>query len=155
MFETIVLALDGSASSDGALSHATALAAQHGSTVHVVHVVEILAGRGGGPLHLDEDAVKDKIRGQVADLVDGGIKAEVEMHSVMAGGPAHVVADVAGRVGADLIVTGTRGHTALAGVVLGSVTQRLLHLAQCPVLVVPHRAERSGDDPAAPGAAGT
>jgi len=34
-------------------------------------------------------------------------------------------------------VTGTRGHTALAGVIVGSVAQRLLHVAPCPVLVVP------------------
>ena len=38
---------------------------------------------------------------------------------------------------ADVIVTGSRGHTALAGVFLGSVAQRLLHVAPCPVLVVP------------------
>ena len=46
---------------------------------------------------------------------------------------------------ADLIVTGSRGHTAIAGIVLGSVAQRLLHLADCPVLVVPHRAVLGAD----------
>jgi nucleotide-binding universal stress UspA family protein len=37
---------------------------------------------------------------------------------------------------ADLIVTGTRGRSALAGVVVCSVAHRLLHIAPCPVLVV-------------------
>jgi nucleotide-binding universal stress UspA family protein len=58
----------------------------------------------------------------------------------MTGGPAHVIADAAAKESADVIVTGTRGHTALAGVFLGSVAQRLLHLAGCPVLVVPDAA---------------
>ncbi len=48
MFKTIVLGLDGSESSDQALQHATTLAKEQGSSVKVVHVIEIVAGRGGG-----------------------------------------------------------------------------------------------------------
>ena len=36
-----------------------------------------------------------------------------------------------------MIVVGTRGRTALSGLLLGGVTQRLLHIAPCPVLAVP------------------
>jgi nucleotide-binding universal stress UspA family protein len=59
------------------------------------------------------------------------------VHSTITGGPAPVIAEAAAREKADIIVTGTRGHTALAGVIVGSVAQRLLHVAPCPVLVVP------------------
>jgi nucleotide-binding universal stress UspA family protein len=137
VFKTIVLGLDGSESSDRALEHATTLAKEQGSAIKVVHVIEIVAGRGGGLLHLNEGELKAKIAQQTSDLVDAGIDAECEFHSAMAGGPAHVIADVAARTNADLIITGTRGHTAAAGILLGSVAHRLLHLAHCPFLVIP------------------
>lgn len=137
MFKTIVLGLDGSDSSDHALEQATMLAKERGSSVKVVHVVELVVSRGGGTLHLDEDELKAKIEKQVKGLVDAGVDAKLELHSAMAGGPAHVIADVAARSGADLIITGTRGHTAAAGILVGSVTHRLLHLAHCPLLIIP------------------
>jgi nucleotide-binding universal stress UspA family protein len=137
MFQTIVLALDGSASSDNALDCATEIARTNGSQIHVVHVVEIAVGRGAGPAHPDEEEMKAKIRQQVGELVASGISAELEFYSAIAGGPAGVIAETAERVGADTIVAGTRGHTVLAGLLLGSVTQRLLHVAPCPVLTVP------------------
>jgi nucleotide-binding universal stress UspA family protein len=46
-------------------------------------------------------------------------------------------AEIARAVGADVIVVGIRGHTQLAGLLLGSITQRLLHVAPCPVLAIP------------------
>jgi nucleotide-binding universal stress UspA family protein len=137
MFKTIVLAVDGSEESDRALQHTTMLAKEQGATVRVVHVIEVAMGRGGGLVHLDEDALKAKFALQTNDLVKAGIDAELELHSAPTGGPAHVIADVARRCNADLIITGTRGHTAAAGILLGSVTHRLLHVSHCPLLVIP------------------
>ena len=59
------------------------------------------------------------------------------MYNVMLGGPAHAIEEIADRADADLIVVGTRGHSSVAGLLLGSVTHRLLHIAHRPVLVVP------------------
>jgi nucleotide-binding universal stress UspA family protein len=140
MFGTIVLAVDGSRPSDNAVDYAGRLAKESGSRIVAVHVKEIMAGRAAGPVHVDEDEILQKIRGQIKQLTDNGVKAELQVTSTMTGGPAHVIADAAANESADVIVTGTRGHTALAGVFLGSVAQRLLHLAGCPVLVVPDSA---------------
>lgn len=62
-----------------------------------------------------------------------------------ASGAAHMIVDVAREVDADLIVVGTRGHTPIVELLLGSVTQRLLHIATCPVLTVPNARQMSID----------
>ena len=46
-----------------------------------------------------------------------------------------------------MIVVGTRGHTAIGGLLLGSVTQRLLHIGTCPVLAVPAVRVTAGSEP--------
>jgi nucleotide-binding universal stress UspA family protein len=137
VFKTIVLAVDGSESSDLAVAAAADLARESGGRIVAVHIKEMIAGRFAGPAHVDEGELQAKIRAQVKELTDSGMNVTLEMHSTMTGGPAPVVADTAAREDADIIVAGTRGHTALAGVIVGSVAQRLLHLAPCPVLVVP------------------
>jgi nucleotide-binding universal stress UspA family protein len=137
VFKTIVLAIDGSESSDLAVAAAADLARQSSGRVVAVHIKEMVAGRFAGPAHVDENDLQAKIRGQVTELADSGLDITLETHSTMTGGPAPAVAETAAREHADVIVAGTRGHTALAGVIVGSVAQRLLHLAPCPVLVVP------------------
>src|ERR671922_275969 len=137
VFKTIVLAIDGSESSDRAVTFASELAKSTGGRIVGVHIKELIAGRFAGPVHVDEDEIQAKVRGQIKDLKDAGISADIEMHSTMTGGPAPVIAETASRENADVIITGTRGHTALAGVIVGSVAQRMLHVAPCPVLVIP------------------
>lgn len=137
MFKTIVLALDGSEDSQGAIPVAVKLARRDSARIVVAHVEQDVAGKGGGPIPATEDEIQAEIRRQTEQLSSEGIDATVEMRNVMLGGPARPIADIAREADADLIVAGTRGHSAAAGVLLGSVTQRLLHTAPCPVLVVP------------------
>jgi nucleotide-binding universal stress UspA family protein len=141
MFKKIIWATDGSESADRALDLVTALASANGSTLLVVHTVTHLAGPGshGAPEeNPEEDELQVKLNGQVQDLVQKGVNASAKVVQGGASGAAHTLAEVAQDEGADLIVMGTRGHTALGGLLLGSVTQRLLHIAPCPVLVIPH-----------------
>jgi nucleotide-binding universal stress UspA family protein len=140
MFKKVVWATDGSEAADLALPHAKTLAAEAGGELVVVHCEEFLpqAPRGGRfPVHADEDELKAKIQRQAAEIGEDGVKASLQTVTAGAGGAAHAIADVARDQHADVIVVGTRGHTALAGLLLGSVTQRLLHIAPCPVLAVP------------------
>jgi nucleotide-binding universal stress UspA family protein len=137
LFKTIVIALDGSEGSRRALPTALELAQRDSARMVIVHVDERTLGKGGGDVRADEGEIQAAIRQQAKDLSEQGIETSVQMRDVMVGGPAKSIAEVAEEEGADLIVIGTRGHTGLPGIALGSVTQRLLHLAHRPVLAIP------------------
>jgi nucleotide-binding universal stress UspA family protein len=138
MFKKIVWATDGSESADRALDLAKTLASQNGASLLVLHSVEHFAGAHGGlETDADEDERQTKIKQQVKDMTDAGVNATMRVVQGGASSAAHTLSEVAAEEGADVIVMGTRGHTALGGLLLGSVTQRMLHIAPCPVLVVP------------------
>jgi nucleotide-binding universal stress UspA family protein len=137
MFKTIVWATDGSDSADKGLPFVRSLLADDGAVL-VVHCVEHVVGpRAGFTVFPNEDELQGKINQQVKELIEEGIEASLKIVSATAGGAAHSIADAAEEAKADLIVVGTRGHTALGGLLLGSVTQRLLHIGVAPVLAVP------------------
>ncbi len=144
MFKTIIWATDGSKIADGALPFAKDLAECDGGRIVVVHSDERFSGRASGySILADEEELEAKIRTQVGELQDQGFDAKLTVVSGASAEAAHSIADVASGVGADVIVVGTRGHRPMAGVLVGSVTQRLLHIAPCPVLAVPAAVPRS------------
>jgi len=138
MFNTILLALDGSEASERAIPLAEDLAKQGGGRIIIGHVREIMIGRGGGQtVNANEDELEASVRSTAARLSESGIETAVDVATSGVGGPAHALAEMAEREHVDVIVAGTRGHSPVAGLLLGSVTQRLLHVAPCPVLVMP------------------
>ena len=66
-----------------------------------------------------------------------GVRAEGQ---IGAGSPSSEIAALAEKIGADLIVIGTRGLSGLKHVLLGSVAERTIRIAPCPVLTVKHGA---------------
>ncbi len=137
MFDTIVWATDGSENADRALSVAKALAHENGASLFVVHIVQRYATEAGLARYADEEGVEAKLERVVKELSKEGLNATLKVVNHVGPQPAHAIADAAREAGADLIVVGTRGHAAIAGLLLGSVTLRLLHVAPCPVLAVP------------------
>lgn len=139
MFKNIVWASDGSEHADRAYGYACALALAHRSHLHVVHVIEkLVGGRSTGEnMFLDEDRIRAKVDGQATQAREQGIQTSFHAEATLGSDLAHQIATIADGAGAELIVVGTRGHTALGGLVLGSVTQQLLHVSRCPVLAVP------------------
>ncbi|HET9121002.1 MAG TPA: universal stress protein [Solirubrobacterales bacterium] len=139
MFKSILIALDGSDTAKQAIPIALELAKADKARVVIAHVEERMATKARAPLHTDEDQIQAELEILVEDLEDQGIEATIELGDVMAGGSgvAHAIADIAQKSNADLIVAGTRGHSPIEGLLVGSVTIRLLHIAKQPVLVVP------------------
>jgi nucleotide-binding universal stress UspA family protein len=140
MFSSIIWATDGSEHADAALPFVEELARAFSAKVMVVHVDQHFAGRGGGfPVLADEPELQAKVKEQTARLIEGGIDAACRISTASIHQPGDVIADVARKIGADLIVVGSHGRGAVASALAGSVTTRLLHVAPCPVLGVPTR----------------
>jgi nucleotide-binding universal stress UspA family protein len=139
MFKKIVWATDGSKNADRALTVAKSLAAEQGAALTIVHVVQrIASGKAKGlTWYADEEEVVERVKKLGAELSGEGLNTSVKIVDDRGIQPAHDIADAAREAGADLIVMGTRGHSAISGLLLGSVTQRMLHVAPCPVLAVP------------------
>lgn len=141
MFKTIVWATDGSAGAERALPTALELVPEHGGKLLVVHADEVLGGRAGGvPILADEHDIVAGLQSKVRELVDIGMNAELRVVHGVNRDPADLIAQAAKDAHADVIVVGTRGHGRIAGMLLGSVSQRLLHVSPCPVLAVPQSA---------------
>lgn len=126
MFKTVIWATDASEAAEAALPFARELVQESGGTLVVVHSNEA-----------DELGLEARIQLQVQELREKGLDAIFKLVGGAAGEPAHAIADLASAFDADVVVVGTRGHGPVVGVVVGSVTQQLLHLAPCPVLAVP------------------
>ena len=87
-------------------------------------------------LHVErEDTAQEVIDAAVKRLRDAGLRADGQLGPEAAGSTANEFLDIAGSYGATLIVVGDRGSR-VSDVLLGSVPNRIVHLADCPVLLV-------------------
>jgi nucleotide-binding universal stress UspA family protein len=138
MFKTVLWATDGSETAARALPYALGLTEADTAKLVVAHAREIFVGRGGGyPLLADESELREKIGKQVEEFRSGGLDATFIVRTCTSGHAARTIAEVAREVEADLIVVGTHGYGRVAGLLVGSVTQALLHQGVCPVLAIP------------------
>jgi nucleotide-binding universal stress UspA family protein len=137
MFEKIVVALDESDHSRKTLAAAGDLAEKSKGEVRVVHVREVPLGMGG-PLTAIEPSQQAQayVDEAVKTVTDRGIASSGVVRSSHNGRIAAEILDEAHSAGASVIVLGSRGMTELAGLVIGSVTHKVLHLSKLPVLVV-------------------
>jgi nucleotide-binding universal stress UspA family protein len=141
MFKVIVVGHDGSDGARRALALAVELArAGTGVRIVIAYVEQEIVGKGASPMPIAADEIEADIRREAQELSAQGLDVTVHMHRAVLGGPAPAILHIAHEAGADLIVVGTRGRSVLAGLLVGSVAQRLLHVSDLPVLVLPAHA---------------
>jgi nucleotide-binding universal stress UspA family protein len=134
----IVVGYDGSPASRAALAHAADSAGDDGQ-IYVVHAYTLPHEWVGTPEYQRLlDVVLDRAQACVKTLDEDlcGVNWEAE---VIGDRPAHAIAGVAAAREADEIIVGTRGF-GRGRALLGSVAHELIHLAWCPVTVIPERA---------------
>jgi len=144
-FQSILAATDFSASAEAAVQVAADLARHYEAELVLIHAynveVPIASPAMAGGYVLPEgffEEIGKQARLQVEDaakkLTEAGVAAMGIAVNLSA---AHAIVDEAERRGSDLIVMGTRGLTGLKHVALGSVADRVVRTAPCPVMTVP------------------
>jgi nucleotide-binding universal stress UspA family protein len=143
----ILVPVDFSPTSDSAIEYAQALAARFEATIELLHVIEDPVTSGAW----EPDASYLTIPELIESLVDaagrrlGEIKARLAADDlavetrVLTGVPARGIVATAQSEGCDLIVMGTHGRTGLSHMLMGSVAERVIRTASCPVLTVRYR----------------
>jgi universal stress protein A len=140
--KNILVATDFSAPSGAALAYGRELARTHGARLHALHVLEDLAARyptelGFPPPSVVEQVemaarrdleavLNDEDRRQLAAVAEVVTDANI-VHAICAYAKSHSI---------DLIVTGTHGRGAVKHFLIGSVAERVVRTAPCPVLTV-------------------
>ena len=136
---SIVVGTDGSATAQAAIAWAADVAAAVRARVTVVHAFDPLdmLGKVEPPVDLKQiEAERQRELDEVwcAPLRQAGVSYSPQ---ILHGDPADAVLDVAREVGADLIVVGARGHSALRDLVLGSTSNAITHRSRNPVVIIP------------------
>lgn len=151
----ILVPVDFSSHSDRALRYAARLAAQTGASVELLHVVDnpVASGAWTSEVYVpDLPQMLDTLLGEAnkrlttlkSVAATEGIAVETR---VLTGQPAHTIVEHAGAGAFDLIVMGTHGRTGFSHLFVGSVAERVVRRAPCPVLTVRELA-RPGEEAA-------
>ena len=144
--KNILVATDFGEASDSALSYGRELAGRFGATLHVLNVVEnFYVTTFGAETYAAfvpemQRELENAARKRLDEaLIDSDGSGPATRPAVMtSGSAAYAIVDYARENNIDLIVMGTHGRGALAHLMMGSVAERVVRLASCPVLTVRH-----------------
>ncbi|MFN8453271.1 MAG: universal stress protein [Anaerolineae bacterium] len=137
MFKHIVVAVDGSEHSDRALEYAKMLAECFGSLLRLVHAFPQTSDLLGYEEYEKLVSRRESTGQAVLDEARQKLgQTHIDVHEeLLEGPPAEAILAVAETRQADLIVMGTRGLSTIPGLLLGSVSHKVIRHAACPVML--------------------
>jgi nucleotide-binding universal stress UspA family protein len=129
-----------------ALGIAQLIAADHGATIHLLHIVLTLPGFGEPDIVEDEHSVpEERARARLREIANShlkGVKYQIHTAGASTRAMAKAIVRVAGEVNADLIVLKTSGRKGLSNFILGNVSEEVVRTAPCPVLTLAPTAQQ-------------
>lgn len=138
MFKIVLFPIDGSREAREAADVVVQIVKTYSSRLILLSVVEERTASSEEPMVPDmmasPEAIAELLQKAQALFAEQGIQAEAIERS---GKPAFTICDVADEVGANLIVMGCRGMGLTEEGFADSVTNRVINLSPCPVLIVP------------------
>lgn len=135
-WKKILLATDGSKYSKAAAERVIDFAGEYGGELRVVSVVDVPAEFYGEAPDAVEDLIK-KAKGYVEDVKRQAEASGIKTETFVREGEAYkAILDLAKEQNANAIVMGSHGRTGLKRLLMGSVTEKVIGYASCPVLVV-------------------
>ncbi len=134
MFKTVLFPVDQSRESVEAAEIVAGIVKTHGSKLFLLSVVEPPEEEPVGDVMTSPEAIAELLQNAKSLFSNQGIAAETIERE---GKPAFTICDVADEISADLIVMGCRGLGLTEEGVADSVTNRVINLSPCPVLIVP------------------
>jgi nucleotide-binding universal stress UspA family protein len=152
MYAKILVPIDGSETSQRALTEATKLASLCGAQMKLLHIVDPLTHTSGfetPEVYLSDClpsmmSAGEKLLGRAkAETAANGLRVETELQTTRGARVAEIIVEQAKSWGADLIVLGTHGRRGIDRVLLGSDAERVARTSPVPVLLVRPGAERS------------
>jgi nucleotide-binding universal stress UspA family protein len=147
---SILVPTDFSDTADAALDYAYVIAERFAAAIHLLHVIDdpFVAGGLGAEAYIAEApalraAMMSDAQSRLAQRAvprHAGVSVE---SAVQFGRGAKTIAEYAREHDIDMIVMGTHGRTGVAHLVLGSIAERLVRIAPCPVLTLRHPKARA------------
>ena len=144
--KNILVATDFGEAADAALAYGRELSSHFGATLHLLHVAEsVYVATYGAETYAAnapnlQHELEDVTRARLDELAMGSDSGTPPAKPVVvtSSSPASAIIDYAGKNDADLSVMGIHGRSALAHLLMGSVAEKVVRLAPCPVLTVRH-----------------
>jgi nucleotide-binding universal stress UspA family protein len=145
VLKNVLVATDFSEPSAVALTYGREFARAFGATLHVVHVVQDFAAGAGaefyaGSLPEMQRSLEATAKRQMDAILSDEDRSALHVRPVLRAwtNPAEAIVEYADEAAIDLIVMGTHGRGAFTHFIMGSVAERVVRTACCPVLTVRH-----------------